>query len=110
MVLINDDMEKSRLKWPLGVVVQVFPGRDCVVRTAEIKTASGTIVRSVQRLHDLEVVRDSFDGPVSTELDTSTSNTSADVSLTETPEVLQSQTADPIASTRIRSTRSGKEL
>ena len=55
VVLVHDEMERSRLKWPLGVVIRVFPGRDGVVRTAEVKTRKGVFVRSIQRLHDLEV-------------------------------------------------------
>ncbi|XP_064650937.1 uncharacterized protein LOC135502212 [Lineus longissimus] len=54
VVLIRED-NLVRMKWPLGVVTQLFPGRDGRVRSVELKTANGTLVRPVQRLHDLEV-------------------------------------------------------
>ena len=55
VVLIRED-NISRLKWPLGVVSQVFPGRDGIVRRVELKTAKGKLTRPIQRLHDLELV------------------------------------------------------
>ncbi|XP_064643607.1 uncharacterized protein LOC135497702 [Lineus longissimus] len=54
MVLIQED-NTPRMQWPIGVVTKLFPGRDGLVRSVELKTKGGTVVRSVQRLHDLEV-------------------------------------------------------
>lgn len=54
-VVLLQDQRCPRLKWPLGVVARLIPGRDGVVRTVEVKTATGTFVRSVQRVHDLEL-------------------------------------------------------
>ena len=53
MVLVQDD-QRPRLTWPLGVVTQLIPGKDGVVRTVKVKMASGELVRSVPRVHDLE--------------------------------------------------------
>lgn len=58
VVLIRED-NTPRLKWPMGLVVETYPGEDKVVRTVLLKTAKGKIVRSVQRLHDLEIVHHS---------------------------------------------------
>ena len=44
-----------RLQWPLGRVTKLFPGKDGKVRSVEVKTSKGIIVRSVQLLHDLEI-------------------------------------------------------
>ena len=55
VVLIQDDRSPS-LKWPLGVITKSFPGKDGVVRTVKLKTASGKLIRSIQRIHDLEII------------------------------------------------------
>ena len=55
LVLVQD-LQRSRLKWPLGVVTRLIPGKDGVVRTVAVKTASGNLLRSVPRIHDLELV------------------------------------------------------
>ena len=55
LVLIREDNIPS-MQWPLGRVVQVHPGSDGVVRTATIKTAKGTLNRSVKRLAPLPSV------------------------------------------------------
>ena len=54
LVLISDE-NSYRLQWPLGVVQRLFPSRDGQVRSVEIKTAKGILVRPVQRLYHLEV-------------------------------------------------------
>lgn len=50
IVLLGQDNLK-RLDWPLARVIKVFPGRDGVVRVVKVKTATGELVRSVQRLY-----------------------------------------------------------
>ena len=57
LVLVQGET-RHRLSWPIGVVKQVFPGRDGVVRAAEIKTSKGLLTRSIQRLHVLEISSD----------------------------------------------------
>ena len=52
VVLVEAD-HRPRLQWPLGIITQVFPGKDGLIRTVEVKTSSGKLVRSVQRVHDL---------------------------------------------------------
>ena len=54
VVLVRED-NTPRLSWPLGVIVELFPGKDGIVRSVKIKTAKGVINRPVQRLHDLEI-------------------------------------------------------
>ena len=54
LVLVRED-NIPRMKWPLGLVTQVYPGKDGIVRTVQLRTAKGLIVRSIQRLHDLEI-------------------------------------------------------
>ena len=54
IVLIRED-NIPRMKWPLGVITRVFPGKDGLVRSVEVKTVNGLLVRPIQRLHDLEV-------------------------------------------------------
>ena len=57
VVLIHEE-NLPRLRWPVGVVVKVYPGRDGLVRAVHVKTKTGVYTRSVQRLHDLELDRD----------------------------------------------------
>lgn len=54
IVLIGNDCTK-RLDWPLGRVIETFPGKDGVIRVVRLITASGQLVRPIQRLYPLEV-------------------------------------------------------
>ena len=45
----------NRLHWPIGVVEKVFPGRDGLIRTVEVRTAKGVYLRPIQLIHDLEI-------------------------------------------------------
>ena len=54
IVLIRED-NVPRMRWPLGLITDLFPGRDGVVRCANVKTAKGVLCRPIQRLHDLEI-------------------------------------------------------
>ena len=38
-----------------GIVQEVFPGRDGVIRAVRIKTVKGMVTRPIQRVHDLEI-------------------------------------------------------
>ncbi|MEE4247202.1 MAG: hypothetical protein V2I33_17455, partial [Kangiellaceae bacterium] len=53
VVLIRDDGQR-KLQWPMGVVEELLPGKDGVVRAVKLRTSSGVVVRPVQRLHHLE--------------------------------------------------------
>lgn len=54
IVLIEDDYTK-RLLWPLGHVIETLPGKDGIVRVVRLVTASGQLIRPIQRLYPLEV-------------------------------------------------------
>ncbi len=54
VVLVQED-NVPRLKWPLAVVLKLYPGKDGVVRSVLLQTTKGHIERSVQRLHDSEI-------------------------------------------------------
>lgn len=56
LVLIRDEIT-PRLKWPMGLVIKVFPGVDGLSRMVELKTEKGNLIRPIQKLHSLEVVR-----------------------------------------------------
>ncbi|XP_055941904.1 uncharacterized protein LOC129971950 [Argiope bruennichi] len=57
IVIIESDIKK-RLDWPLGLVIEVFTGKDGCIRVVKLKTASGELVRPVQRLYPLELDND----------------------------------------------------
>ena len=54
VVLMRED-NTPRLSWPIGVVQEMYPGRDGVCRTVSVKTKRGVFVRPIQRIHDLEI-------------------------------------------------------
>ena len=54
VVLIRED-NTPRLLWPIGVVTKLLPGKDGIPRTLEIRTAGGSVIRSIQRVHSLEL-------------------------------------------------------
>ena len=53
LVLVQDQ-NSARGKWPLARIVKLFPGQDDKTRVAEVKTESGIYLRPVARLHILE--------------------------------------------------------
>ena len=55
--LIKSD-EKNRGEWPMGVVTELFEGRDGVVRGARLRTSKGHMERAVQHLYPLELTCD----------------------------------------------------
>ncbi|XP_011859693.1 PREDICTED: uncharacterized protein LOC105557134 [Vollenhovia emeryi] len=57
VVLVGDECNK-RIEWPLGRVLELFPGKDGVVRVVRLRTARGLLVRPVQKLYHLEVDTD----------------------------------------------------
>lgn len=57
VVLLRED-NVPRMNWPLGIITDVFPGSDGIVRCVNVKTAKGVLCRPVQKLHDLEIFYD----------------------------------------------------
>lgn len=49
LVLIKEDNTPS-LEWKRGRIVKLLPGRDSIVRVAEVRTLKGTILRPVSKL------------------------------------------------------------
>ncbi|GFX86585.1 DUF5641 domain-containing protein [Trichonephila clavipes] len=54
VVLLGHDNVR-RIDWPLGVVLEVYPGKDGVSRVDRIRTSQGERIRPFQRLYPLEV-------------------------------------------------------
>lgn len=54
LVLIRED-NIPRMSWPIARVLEVYPGKDNIVRSVKVKTSRGVILRPIQKLHDLEV-------------------------------------------------------
>lgn len=61
VVLIRED-NVPRMRWDLGVVTELFPGKDGVCRSVSLHTNKGPRTRAIQRLHDLEIVHQTTDG------------------------------------------------
>ena len=45
----------KRIDWPLAVVEELIPGRDGEVRLVKLRTASGVLLRPIQRVYPLEL-------------------------------------------------------
>ena len=53
--LIKED-NISRTYWPMGIIKEIFPGKDDVVRSVLVKTAKGEVIRPVNRICSLEIL------------------------------------------------------
>ena len=53
MLVISPDT--SRGNWPLGRVLEVYPGQDGHVRVVKIQVGEGTLIRPVNKLCPLEL-------------------------------------------------------
>ena len=53
MLVISPDT--SRRNWPLGRVLEVYPGQDGHVRVVKIQVGEGTLIRPVNKLCPLEL-------------------------------------------------------
>ncbi|GFT30063.1 bel12-ag transposon polyprotein [Nephila pilipes] len=69
IVLIGTD-NKKRLHWLLGRVLELFPGKDGIIRLVKLRTEKGNVLRPIQRLYPLElkpnyeqVVLENWKGP-----------------------------------------------
>ena len=49
-IVVVADNTLRRGSWPLGKVTGVYPGRDGIVRVADVKTSSGLYRRPVAKL------------------------------------------------------------
>ncbi|GIY34960.1 bel12-ag transposon polyprotein [Caerostris darwini] len=54
IVLIGTD-DKKRLHWLLGRVLELYPGKDGIIRRAKLRTEKGNILRPIQRLYPMEL-------------------------------------------------------
>jgi len=65
IVLIENE-SKRRTFWPMARIIQIYPGKDGEIRVARVKTASGEVVRPIQRVFPLEIhsVEPTNDEPV----------------------------------------------
>ena len=54
IVLISDDIT-PRLSWKLGLITKLFPGPDGYIRSVELRTQNGLLLRPVSKLYPLEV-------------------------------------------------------
>ncbi|KAJ8034714.1 hypothetical protein HOLleu_21675 [Holothuria leucospilota] len=55
-VVLTIEKDLQRGKWPLGRVVEVYPGPDGYVRVAKVRTVKGDVVRGITKLCPLEVL------------------------------------------------------
>ena len=54
-VVIIHSEEKNRGQWPLGIVEQLYGGRDGVIRAVKLRTSKSILERPIQHLYPLEL-------------------------------------------------------
>ena len=54
VVIIRSD-ERNRGKWPLGIMKELFPGRDGIIRAVKLRSGRSHLERAVQHLYPLEL-------------------------------------------------------
>jgi hypothetical protein len=54
VVVLHDD-SKTCARWPLGVIIEVYPGSDSISRVAMVKTADGVYKRNITHLCPLPI-------------------------------------------------------
>ena len=54
VVILKTD-EKSRGKWPLGIIEELIVGKDGVVRAVQVRTGKNQLQRAIQHLFPLEL-------------------------------------------------------
>ena len=57
VVIIKSD-DKSRAKWPLGIVQELYPGRDGIIRAVRLRAGQSYLERPIQHLYPLELACD----------------------------------------------------
>lgn len=57
IVLVLDAALLTDGRWPLGRVLRIFPGKNNLVRSAEVRTATGIYTRPIVKLALMPVVR-----------------------------------------------------
>jgi len=61
-VLIHDDIKK-RNHWKMGVVKELYPGKDGIVREVSLRTSFGNdFVRPIEKLYPLEILEEDDEG------------------------------------------------
>lgn len=51
----QEDDDTKRIRWPLGVIVEMFMGKDGVSRVPKVRTSNGILKRPVQRIYPSEL-------------------------------------------------------
>ncbi len=54
-VVVVLDESLRRNSWPLGIITQVFPGKDGTIRVVEVRTANGVYRRPVVKIGKLDL-------------------------------------------------------
>ena len=90
IVLISEE-NMPRRTWPLGRIVELFPGSDGLIRTVRVKTSRGVYTRPVQKLHLYE----SYDNNLSEQPDPAEASTQASDNPVDS-EVPPIATVDPL--------------
>ena len=54
VVIVHGD-ERNKGKWTLGIITDVYPGPDDIIRAVRVKTSKSYLERAVQHLYPLEL-------------------------------------------------------
>ena len=67
VVLIRGD-EKNRAHWKTGIVSELIPGRDGVIRVVRLRAGKSHLERAIQHLYPLEITCDSVKSTASSKV------------------------------------------
>lgn len=101
VVLVGTD-DKKRLHWLLGRVLELFPGKDGIVRLVKLRTPKGNMLRPIQRLYPMESTPNPEQDLLETWMDSEV--------VTENPEFSQKPEFSVDSDETVFSTRSGREI
>ena len=57
-VVIIKSEDKNRGKWPLGIIQELYPGRDGIIRAVRLRAGKSYLERPIQHLYPLELACD----------------------------------------------------
>jgi len=61
-VIIQSE-ERNRGKWPLGVIEELYPGRDGIIRAAKLRAGKSFLERAINHLYPVELSCDTSHVP-----------------------------------------------
>ncbi|KFM67484.1 hypothetical protein X975_05852, partial [Stegodyphus mimosarum] len=102
-----EDDRRKRTDWPMGRVIETYPGKDNSIRVAKVKTSSSELLRRVQRIFLMETKNKEFVFEFkTTESSTSSGNTGKKVDIVTVTKDYQPENSN----TNVQFSRYGRKI